>query len=119
MKAIALLLLSMFAPMAIAEVSDEGKREIEHLLNFVKHSPCQIERNGKIYNAPKAVSHMQKKYAYFEDEIASAEDFIEYSATRSTMSGKDYQVHCEGEDSMRSQDWLLQELARLRQTAEG
>ena len=51
-------------------------KEINHLLNFVSTSPCKFERNGSIHLASKAVDHIKKKYNYYEDDIKSAEDFI-------------------------------------------
>ena len=113
-----LLLLLISMPVS-ADLAPAAEREIAHLLEFVKTSGCRIERNGKLYPSAKGVSHMHKKYDYFESKINSAEAFIEYSATRSTMSGKDYQVHCDGQAVQRSQDWLMQELMRFRQQASG
>ena len=118
-KRILLPVVALIALPVAAELAPATEREIAHLLEFVKTSTCQIERNGKIYPSAKGVSHIRKKFDYFESRISTAEEFIEYSATRSTMSGKDYQVHCEGMAVQRSQDWLLQELARFRQQANG
>ena len=42
------------------------------------------------------------------------EAFIKYSATKSTMSGKYYTVKCPDGKEIRSQDWLLEELAVFR-----
>ena len=98
----------------MADVPPGQKLEIDHLLSFVEHSPCRINRNGKAYAGIDAVSHIKKKYAYFKDDIQTTEQFIELSATKSTMSGKYYQVECPGEEPMRSQDWLLKQLKAYR-----
>ncbi|MBT8133201.1 MAG: DUF5329 domain-containing protein, partial [Gammaproteobacteria bacterium] len=42
------------------------------------------------------------------------EEFIEYSATKSTMSGDYYMVSCPGKETIRTQDWLMAELKRFR-----
>jgi len=105
----------LFSGSIAAGVSPSEQQEIEHLLNFVQYSGCVIERNGKAYDAEAAISHIREKYAYFEDEIDSSEDFIELSATRSTMSGKDYLVRCGDGEQIRTQDWLLQELRDFRE----
>ncbi|WP_455202754.1 DUF5329 family protein, partial [Kaarinaea lacus] len=60
--------------------------EIQHLLNFVENSQCTFIRNGSTHNGPDARAHIMKKYNYFKSRIDSAEEFIEYSATKSTMS---------------------------------
>jgi hypothetical protein len=87
--------------------------EIASLLLFVEQSECTFMRNGKHYDAPEARRHIEKKYNYFKDRIHTAEEFIQYSATKSTMSGKPYRVECNGV-GMTSSDWLYAELDKLR-----
>jgi uridine phosphorylase len=61
-----------------------------------------------------ARGHIEKKYNYFKDKITTAEEFIRYSATKSTMNGEPCRVACNGV-GMNSSDWLLAELDKLRQ----
>jgi hypothetical protein len=89
-------------------------KEVTHLLAFVENSACIINRNGSDYPAEKGVSHIEMKYDYFRDDIQSAEEFIEYSATKSTISGKYYMVTCPGKPPVKTEDWLLAELNRFR-----
>lgn len=91
--------------------------EITHLLNFVASTHCEYERNGSIHTGSEAVEHINKKYAYYSDDIETAEDFIKYSATKSLISGRYYQVHCNDEDPIKSKDWLLNELTLYRQSS--
>jgi hypothetical protein len=90
--------------------------EINHLLHFVEHTQCQYERNGTQHNGVDAVAHIKKKYDYYKDDIKTTEDFIKLSATKSTMSGKAYQVHCPNKKAITSEQWLLDELATFRKT---
>ena len=92
------------------------QQEINHLLQFVQETPCQYERNGSIHTGQEAVEHITKKYRYFEDDTETAEDFIELSATKSTLSGRHYQVHCPNQASQTSKHWLLAELTKFRST---
>jgi hypothetical protein len=87
--------------------------EIASLLFFVEQSGCTFIRNDKHYDAPEARRHIEKKYDYFKDQITTAEEFIQYSATKGTMSGKLYRVVCNGV-GMTSADWLQAELDKLR-----
>ena len=80
----------------------------------IKCDRCSIERNGKKYAGNDAYSHIMKKYDYFRDRIETSEDFIELSATKSTMSAKYYLVFCDGNPPMRTKDWLLEELREFR-----
>ena len=99
---------------AFADVSKDQVAEVTHLINFVKISNCVLNRNGTKHSAEKSTAHIEKKYNYFRNKIKSTEDFIKYSATKSTMSGKYYTVTCPGRKAVKSQDWLLEELARFR-----
>ena len=99
---------------AIADVPVEQLIEVDHLLAFVKNSGCIINRNGTDHPAEEGVSHIQNKYDYFRDDIKSTEEFIEYSATKSTMSGGYYMVTCPGKEAIKTQDWLLTELNKYR-----
>lgn len=89
--------------------------EIQHLLAFVQNTDCQYERNGTYHSGQDAVAHIQKKYDYYEDEIETTEDFIRLSASKSTMSGNPYYVHCPNKKAITSQQWLLTELKQFRQ----
>jgi len=114
MKYLLTTILLTFSSLAFADVPPEQKPEVEHLLEFVRQSDCLMIRNGNEHEGEEAASHIQKKYDYFADDITTTEAFIEYSATKSTISGKYYTVKCPDGKEMRSQDWLLNELAVFR-----
>ena len=115
MKHFFAIVFILISTSANADVSSEQKLETSHLLNFVKNSACKIIRNGKAYDGNLAVNHIQKKYDYFKDDIETTEQFIELSATKSTMSGKYYTVVCGAAQPVRTRDWLLEELKNYRQ----
>lgn len=93
----------------LADMQDE----IQHLLRFIESSGCEFERNGKVYDSKKARSHIESKYNYIESRVDETEDFIKYAATESSMSGRKYQVTCNGKQQA-SADWLHDELSRYR-----
>ena len=114
MKKILIIALIVVSKTVIADVPLNQKVEVDHLLAFVKNSGCTINRNGTDHPAEKALAHIANKYDYFRDDIKSTEDFIEYSATKSTMSGDYYTVTCPGRDTIKTQEWLLMELKKYR-----
>ena len=114
MKKYAPALVLLFSSITNADVPPETQHEVQHLINYVSNSPCQIVRNGSAHDGPEAIKHIQKKYKYFKDDIRTTEQFIEYSATKSTMSGKYYLVNCRDQNPVRTRDWLLQELKEYR-----
>ena len=114
MKILLLTVLAVVSNAAFADVPPEQLSEVDHLLAFVKNSGCIINRNGTDHPADKGISHIETKYDYFRDDINSTEDFIELSATKSTMSGDYYMVRCPGKVTVRTKDWLLTELKKYR-----
>ena len=114
MKNLLLVTMSFLSSVSIADVSGKQRQEVDHLLAFVKNSGCIINRNGSEYLAEEGISHIEIKYDYFRDDINSTEEFIELSATKSTMSGDYYMVKCTGKKAIKTQDWLLTELKRYR-----
>jgi hypothetical protein len=104
------------APLAVAaDVPSAQRGEVEYLLTVVKHTGCIVERNGARHPGAEAYDHVMQKYEYFRDRIRTTEDFIEYAAAKSTMSGKDYLLRCPGAQARPTREWLLDELAAYRQ----
>lgn len=101
---------------AQAQTPPQAAQEIKGLLDFVEHSDCQFVRNGTEYPAPQAREHLEKKLNYLEgkNKVNSAEDFIDLAATKSSMSGTAYQVHCPA-GTQPASTWLTSELRVLRQ----
>lgn len=91
--------------------------EIDHLLEYIETSGCTFNRNGTIHDSQDACEHIRKKYTHTKRYIKTTEDFIQYAATKSSMSGRPYQVTCEGNE-MPTAKWLLDELARFRKTSQ-
>jgi len=112
-----LLILSLFifgTNFAKSDVPDSQKPEVEHLLEFVESTDCTFERNGKKYDGADAAKHIKRKYKYFRNKITTTEEFIEYSGTKSTMSGKPYLVYCADAGPIESKTWLMEELTLYR-----
>jgi hypothetical protein len=107
---LALLSVARAAPPAIA------RTEINHLLEFIESSGCEFYRNGSWYDSKKAQAHLRSKYEMFaaSGRIDTAEDFIEKAATKSSLSGRPYQVRCSGGEVVTTTQWLRDELARYR-----
>src|SRR5678816_1859779 len=103
----------VFALAGVASAETSAKREIDHLLNFVATSSCTFVRNGTEYPPDKARDHLASKYQFAGSRITTAEEFIKYLATESSMSGELYHVKC-GKTEALSGVWLTNELNRYR-----
>ena len=109
---VALLLLAL-APLACADVA---RGEIDHLRDYLRNSSCRFVRNGTEFDGAQAVAHIDRKAGNAGARIHTAEDWIDYAASRSSSSGKAYHVRCGGVD-VESGPWLRDELKRWRAQA--
>ena len=115
---VAIVMIAVMALLSVdarSDLPDADRHEVLHLLEYLRDSDCAMERNGKKHDSEDAYSHVKRKYEYFRDEIRTSEDFIEYSASKSTMSGKFYRVFCKNESAVLTRDWLLEELHDYRE----
>jgi Family of unknown function (DUF5329) len=110
-----LIFVLLFTPCSVfSDVSESQVVEVKHLLAFIKNSKCNLVRNSDVHTGEIVAKHIEKKYNYFRDDIKNTEEFIEYAATKSTLSGIYYMVNCPGGKSIKAQDWLAQELQSFR-----
>lgn len=91
------------------------KAKILYLIDLVKHSPHTFIRNGDAYSGVKAARHLQTKYGYTVSRIKRAEDFIDYLASKSSVTGKAYLIQTESGKTYPARDVFYEELGRLNQ----
>lgn len=113
---ILLPLLLLLLPIAVFPAAST-EQEIQHLLKFIVESDCIFIRNDTEYTALEARDHMQRKYDYARRWINDTEQFINRIASKSSMSGKRYQIRCRNR-LFYSDNWLKQELQRYRSQRE-
>ena len=111
-----LLLGLLSAPGAHAAPPTNVQIEVNFLLGYVEGSGCAFNRNGSWHDSKAAQVHLREKYKYLmaRNLINNTEDFIENAATQSSFSGKPYEVKCNDGPTVTSNQWLRDELARLR-----
>ena len=97
---------------------DVRESEINHLLEFIRSSECTFIRNGQVHDGREAGQHIKRKYGHLAGRIRTAEDFIKYAATRSSVSGRLYLVRCQGRE-IPTHEWLRSELAAHRRAIAG
>ena len=116
MKRLILTLLLLPSLAFASEPSPAARQEIVHLIDYLKSSGCQFNRNGNWYSSSEAVDHLSQKYQYLLKKglVSSAEDFISRAASESSMSGKPYQVKCGSGAPVQSGAWLKSELVKYR-----
>jgi hypothetical protein len=111
------LLATISLAAAAAPTPPAVRAEIDALMAKMSASNCQFERNGSWHNAADARQHLLRKLDYIEkrrETLASAEQFIDVAASKSSFSGKPYRVKCDAAEPVNSQVWLNRELKALR-----
>jgi hypothetical protein len=90
-------------------------------MGFIGDSGCEFYRNGSWHDSKAAETHLREKYAMLaaSDRIRSSEDFIEQIATKSSLSGRPYQIRCGGGEAVTTNQWLYGVLARFRASGAG
>ena len=120
-----LLTASLFLASSSAMPAEKGSVDgdiqeiINYLVEFVRSSDVVFIRNDKEHTPEEAVSHMLKKYKYAKRKVKTPEDFIEYCATKSTVSGKPYLVRLVDGRTITSAQWLLAALEDYRSEVAG
>ena len=116
LRHISFLLITVIVLVPLESQAD-AEKEIKHLIKYIENSKCTFIRNGKEYNTKEALAHIQNKYEYTKRWIKSAEDFIKYTMTKSSLTGRPYLVRCDGREVV-SAKWLSEELKRFRKNPE-
>ena len=98
---------------SIATVHAGADAEIRSLIYAVAESDCKFERNGSLHSAEAAAEHLELKYSRGKRYADSAEAFIQRLASKSSWSGKPYQMICDGQTQLTG-DWLTATLQEIR-----
>jgi len=108
-----LLLLSLVL-LATTGLAREPDAEVEYLLSAVGTSDCLFVRNGTEHPPADAEDHLRMKYRKGARYVSNADDFIARIASKSSWSGKPYQILCPGEEPQPSSQWLNEHLTQFR-----
>jgi hypothetical protein len=105
-----------FLPPVRARPQDPAQGEIDFLLQYIEVSGCEFYRNGTWHDSVRARAHLSAKYDYLaaRNSIKTAEDFIDKAATKSSLSGRAYEVRCGACTTATTSEWLKAVLARYR-----
>ena len=115
--------LTIFALMifttAGAVPSPVEARKIGQLIAAVEQlQNAKFIRNGTAYDAGKAADHLRLKLREAGDRVASAEDFIVLCGSRSSVSGKPYEIVFDDGRRITSEAFLRAKLKDLQSSHE-
>ena len=118
-SALSIFALALFIGTAAAAPSPVEARKIERLIAAVEQlGNAKFIRNGAAYDASKAADHLRLKLREAGDRVASAEDFIHLCGSRSSVSGKPYEIVFEDGRRTTSEAFLRGKLKELQSSYE-
>jgi len=92
--------------------------KIELLISSIETmQDARFIRNGKEYSSAKAAQHLRKKWSHVKKRISTADQFIEYIASKSSISNKPYQIKLADGSIVTSEAVLRKRLSEIEKTA--
>ena len=105
------MLLALLAMPTFAQ-QDVEQQKIAYLIESVATlQGATFIRNGTEYDAKRAADHMRLKLRFSGSRVKTAEDFIRYCGTSSSMSGIKYTIRFQDGRVIDSAAFLLGKLA--------
>ena len=112
MSRVLLTLILLTAPISRAHAETDAEAEIRSLIQAVRNSGCEFDRNGTRYPAERAAEHLELKYSRGKRYADSAEAFIEHLASNSSWTGEPYLMIC-GAEVTPAGEWLMTKLEAI------
>src|SRR5260370_19896022 len=95
--------------------ADIESKKIEFLLHEVEQlKGAKFWRNGTSYSPKQAADHLRMKWQKAGKAIKTAKDFIEKVASKSSMSGKPYEIEFENETKVETRSFLFKKLGEWK-----
>lgn len=108
------VLVSMGSSASATPPPPHEQSRIEKLIKFVEgQKGIKFVRNGTEYNCEEAGRFLRGKMDAMGGEVSTARQFIERIASKSSMSGKPYQVRFPDGKMMLVEAYLFEELKRI------
>jgi hypothetical protein len=96
-----------------ANMSERAK--IDRLIGAVEEiEDAVFIRNGTEHSPKEAAKHLRDKLKAIDDQIDSARAFIDNVASRSSITGKDYEIRFADGRTIPTRDYLMDELSKLQ-----
>ncbi len=111
----ALVMISFVALARAGELAPVESRKIDYLIAAVETlNDAQFIRNGTAYDARAAAAHLRLKLKSAGSRVRTADDFIRYCASVSSISDKPYQIRFSDGHVVTSEAYLRQKLSEFR-----
>lgn len=98
-------------------VGRSERARIDALLLAMEESGMTFIRNGTDYGGAEAASHLRRKLRAAGERVQTAEQFVEHLGSRSSMSGRAYQVRTKDGVTVDAGEWMRAQLANAPATS--
>ncbi|MBP7511866.1 MAG: DUF5329 family protein [Bacteroidia bacterium] len=95
----------------IAALTEEQK--INQLIAYIEKTDAKFIRNGTEYSGVDAAKHLRMKREKAGKRIKTAKDFIDFLASKSSMSNEAYQMKFKNGTVINVRDVLYHELRKM------
>jgi hypothetical protein len=85
------------------------RQRIERLLKLVESSNAFFTREGKQYEGADAAAHLRRKLSHAGDRVKTLDEFIEHIASRSSTTGRPYQIKQPDGTIVEAARWMRQQ----------
>lgn len=98
---------------SIAQNPKTEIEKIEALIAYVATIDGTLIRNGSEYSSADAASHLKLKLSKAGNRVKTAKDFIDYIGSKSSVSGKPYEVKFKNGNTILLRDLLYNQLRKI------
>ena len=113
MLLLGIVVLLILPPNVLARDAREQAR-IDFLLHRVESSiGITFIRNGTEHDARAAAAHLREKLGYAGGRVATAEDFIKYCASESSLTHQKYKIRLADKSVVDAADYFRAELRKF------
>ncbi len=95
----------------VSELSEAQK--IDKLIAYIEATEAKFIRNGTEYSGVDAAKHLRMKREKAGKKITTAKQFIDFLASKSSMSGEPYLMKFKNGTSLPVRDILYHQLKKL------
>ena len=111
---IAAMIFGLAAAARAGDLAPVESQRIDYLISAIETlEGAQFIRNGIAYDAKSAADHLRLKWKNAGSRVRTAEDFIRYCGSVSSVSGTPYQIRFSDGHVVSSEAFLRQKLAEF------
>jgi Family of unknown function (DUF5329) len=115
-RTIVAVLFVIAVPLHLHAADNGEAQRIQYLIQSIADlKDAKFARNGSQYSAGQAADHLRLKLKNAGERIKTAEQFIDYCATKSSVSGKAYTIVYDDGRVVESATFLRGKLAGYKQ----